>query len=80
MNAAKIVITPDLLREVLRLPDGVVLSDASMSADGRYISFVAEHAALPVVRDGAMPMAHPVYRRNFDKSEPSVEFVDWGLK
>lgn len=82
MNAACVLITPELLVQVLKLPSGTKMSAASMTdgPEGCYVRVTLEHPDLPLVVDGELAKANPCFHRYDDKTEPLVEFVSWGLK
>jgi len=80
VNAVRIPITPVLLADILRLPKGSDVIGAEMSLDCRYVVLTVEHAELPTVADGELPVtATPHYHRSATETEPKVEFIEWGI-
>ena len=78
MNAATLLMTPQFLADLLRLPQGTVCHKAGMSEDGTLITVVVEHPGLPPVGAGQEPETYTAtYQKHHTEQEPKVVFVGW---
>jgi len=79
VNAVRILMTPQRVAELLRLPSGTVISSANPDLAGNVV-LIAQHADLPPVPAGGEPLiATPLYRKDAVVTEPAVHFVEWGI-
>jgi hypothetical protein len=76
-QTVKVLISPPLLADVLRLPEGSEVVSAGMSADGVYVTLTVAHPAFADAVEE--PTAVPHYERSATETEPKVIFIDWGI-
>jgi hypothetical protein len=67
------LITPELLRELIPLPISTDIIGSLVNAE--YVDVVVDDPALPETSGEELPIVTPTFRRNVP-----VEFVDWGVK
>ncbi len=85
LKAVKVIVTPELLRMMMSLPENARIVNAKWHIDddsrAGYVALIVESDDLPSVPlYEPLPIAEPVFRQKPDDRVPSVEFVEWGIK
>ncbi len=80
MKVARVLITPELLCQMLHFPDGTVLGDVRMDTyggGGRYVALLVEHKDL---KDAVVTVATgpPKITPHYERRGDAVVFVGWG--
>lgn len=79
MKAAKFRLTPELLVQLLHLPEGTVLRGIDYNAMRPWVYVFVEHDDLKVVPEAAeYPEIYPVFETDTEIGDPRVTMTDWG--
>lgn len=76
--AARLVLHPDLVRQLLGLPAEADIRHAELSADG-HLHLVVHGAGLPVVPYGAAQVTVGTMYEFEDYGHHKVKTIDWGF-
>lgn len=79
MRAVRVLISPELICQALRLPEGTSLYEVRMIPGGRWVN------ALFVRRDfdeslPPYPEARPTFEQSRTETQPAVIFLGWNIK
>lgn len=80
MGIARMLITPELVAEFLRLPGGTRIVRAEMD-EARHVVLTLSHPDIRVVEadaDALPPIVKPLYQSSVELDARSITFLGWG--
>lgn len=78
MKTAIVLVTPPLLAQIMRLPEGTRITAAGMDDEG-HITLTVEHEGLIDQPPGIIGTALPLYQES-ERQVNDVEFIEWGQR